>query len=204
MAEDVICPLPRHGVSSFVSLCLRAFYVAGRCQAPSVPINRSRGVAAEQTAHPKSGPRRRRRAPARADARAHTLSSRGSGDGMSLRLSARLLSGLAVRARGPQRLCSLNPDTSAAVPPSWRSRLRPCTTRTHSARETRTCRAYAPFNIAPCGTTPAVTYRHRAITSFRATATIPMRRARWPLPKFARYQRVSALSGCHRTQFQAS
>jgi hypothetical protein len=67
-----------------------------------------------------------------------------------------------------------------------------------------TPRAYATFRIAPAGTTPLVTYRQSAITSLRATATIPIRRARLPRPKFARYHCVSALWGCHRTQFQAS
>ena len=45
--------------------------------------------------------------------------------------------------------------------------------------------AYAAFTIAPAGTTPAVTYRQSAITSLRATATMPIRRARFPLPKLA-------------------
>jgi len=36
---------------------------------------------------------------------------------------------------------------------------------------------YATFRIAPAGTTPIVTYRHSAITSLRATATIPIGRA---------------------------
>ena len=45
-------------------------------------------------------------------------------------------------SRGPQRLCSLDPDTSAAVPSLWRSRERdPDTDRTRSARETRRRRA---------------------------------------------------------------
>ncbi len=48
------------------------------------------------------------------------------------------------------------------------------------------------FHIAPSGTTPVVTYRHSAITSLRATATIPIRRARLPVPKCSRYHRVRA------------
>src|SRR4029077_17784065 len=43
----------------------------------------------------------------------------------------------------------------------------------------------ATFTRAPSGDKPVVTYRQRAITSLRAKATIPIRRARLPLPKFA-------------------
>lgn len=59
---------------------------------------------------------------------------------------------------------------------------RPNTVPCCRARE-RVDRAYATFTIAPSGTTPVVTYRHSAITSLRATATIPIRRARLPFPK---------------------
>jgi len=59
---------------------------------------------------------------------------------------------------------------------------RPNTVPCCRARE-RVDRAYATFTIAPAGTTPVVTYRHSAITSLRATATIPIRRARLPFPK---------------------
>ena len=65
--------------------------------------------------------------------------------------------------------------------------------------------AYAVFNTAPSGTAPVVAYRHNAISNFRASATTPMRRARLPrLAKPRVYQRVKALSGCHRIQFHAS
>jgi hypothetical protein len=63
---------------------------------------------------------------------------------------------------------------------------------------------YAAFRIAPVGTTPLVTYRHKTITNLRASATIPMRRARLPAPKRARYHSVRALAGCQRTQFHAN
>ena len=64
---------------------------------------------------------------------------------------------------------------------------RPSANRTRRAREMPGVAgaAYAAFRIAPAGTTPAVTYRQSAITSLRATATIPIRRARVPVPKFA-------------------
>lgn len=39
---------------------------------------------------------------------------------------------------------------------------------------------YARFKTAPAGGSPVVAYRHSAIISFRASATIPMRRARAP------------------------
>ena len=89
--------------------------------------------------------------------------------------------------RGPQRLCSLDPEhlcggTLFVAVGRW---ARPFTSRTRRARETPRREPYAPFTIAPVGTTPCVTYRQSAITSLRATATIPIRRARLPFPNFA-------------------
>lgn len=109
-------------------------------------------------------------------------------------------------SRGPQRLCSLDPDTSAAAPPSSRSRKATLPNTVRAARVSASIRerAYATFRIAPAGTTPVVTYRHSAITSWRATATMPIRRARFPVPKCSRYHCVRALCGCQRTQFHAS
>ena len=53
-----------------------------------------------------------------------------------------------------------------------------------AARVRRSPRAaYAGFSTAPAGTIPSVTYRHNAMTSLRATATIPIFRARAPVPK---------------------
>ena len=62
---------------------------------------------------------------------------------------------------------------------------RPFANRTRRARETPMAidAPYATFTMAPSGTTPSVTYRQSAMTSLRATATIPIRRARLPLPK---------------------
>jgi len=56
-----------------------------------------------------------------------------------------------TQARGPLRLCSLDPDTGAAVPSPFRSPRRPNAQRTRSTRETRRLerRAYATFTIAP-------------------------------------------------------
>ena len=62
---------------------------------------------------------------------------------------------------------------------------RPYTNRTRSARETRRP-SRAPTRLSgsrPPARRPVVTYRHSAITSLRATATIPIRRARLPCPK---------------------
>src|SRR5436190_5119977 len=114
---------------------------------------------------------------------------------------SRLLSERARRIGGPQRLYSLDPDTEAAVPSSWR--LRVATRReSYSPRAgppvglVATERCYAAgFRTAPVGTTPVVAYRHSAISSLRASATIPIRRARLPMPKRVRYQVVSALCG---------
>ena len=62
---------------------------------------------------------------------------------------------------------------------------RPVANRTRRARETRRREPYATVLIAPVGTTPCVIYRHSAITSLRATATMPIRRARFPFPNRA-------------------
>ena len=63
---------------------------------------------------------------------------------------------------------------------------------------------YAVFTTASVGMIPCTAYRHKAMTNLRASATIPIRRSRLPRPKRSRYQQVSALAGCQRTQFQAS
>ncbi len=75
-----------------------------------------------------------------------------------------------------------------------------------AARVSASIRAgrYATFRIAPAGTTPVVTYRHNAIRSLRATATMPIRRARVPCAKRSRYHCVRGLCGCQRTHVQAS
>jgi len=83
-------------------------------------------------------PRRRRSHHHRVCARGHT-SSPHAGPAMRHESMTQRSPSIRARARtrGSQRLCSLNPDTSAAVPPPWRSWTRPCTNRTRSARETR-------------------------------------------------------------------
>ena len=75
------------------------------------------------------------------------------------RTQPRLLSGRTRQARGPQRLFSLEPDRSAAVPSLCRSRWRPCTARTRSTRDRSTQRppVYAAFTIAPVGNSPVFT-----------------------------------------------
>ena len=56
--------------------------------------------------------------------------------------------------------------------------------------------AYAFCSSAPSGTTPVLRKRHSAMSNFRATATIPIRRKRAPpLPKRARNQTRRALAG---------
>ena len=51
-------------------------------------------------------------------------------------------------------------------------------------------------SVAPSGISPYSTYRHNAISSFRATATMPIRRSRrLPWPNLPRYHRVRTLSG---------
>ena len=56
--------------------------------------------------------------------------------------------------------------------------------------------AYASLSSAPSGKTPVSRNRHSAMSNLRATATIPMRRARLPPPpKRSRNQQRSALSG---------
>ena len=56
--------------------------------------------------------------------------------------------------------------------------------------------AYQSFSVAPSGMMPASTKRHRAIASFRASATMPTFRPRIPLePNRSRHQIESLLSG---------
>jgi hypothetical protein len=92
------------------------------------------------------------------------------------------------------------------VPPSY-PRFRAGTRSSRRGRATSSCargapraarrsQAAWPFTIAPSGISPCSTYRHSAISSFRASATIPMRRCRrLPRPNLSSYQRVSALVG---------
>jgi hypothetical protein len=55
------------------------------------------------------------------------------------------------------------------------------------------------LSAAPWGNSPVAKNRHRAIRTWRATATIPMRRQRFPPPpKHSRNQPLKALSGCSR------
>jgi hypothetical protein len=55
---------------------------------------------------------------------------------------------------------------------------------------------YASLSSAPCGRSPVSRKRHRAMSNFRATATIPMRLRRFPPPpKRSRNQQLRALSG---------
>jgi hypothetical protein len=56
--------------------------------------------------------------------------------------------------------------------------------------------AYASLSTAPSGNTPVSRKRHRAMSNFRATATIPIRLKRLPPPpKRWRNQQLRALSG---------
>ena len=49
------------------------------------------------------------------------------------------------------------------------------------------CQPSIGFSCAPSGTTPVSRYRHNAINSLRASATIPIRRRRFPLPPKRRW-----------------
>ena len=115
-----------------------------------IAINECSSVlAAEQTAHPIGGPRRRptltrisaraTRAGVHACRRCPSSSSRASGCASWVCApSPRLLSEHARLSRGPLRLCSLNPDTSAAVPVSVSvARARPGRTPYRAARVRR-------------------------------------------------------------------
>jgi hypothetical protein len=79
------------------------------------------------------------------------------------------------------------PDTGATVPSSWRSTVRHDPSRNvRAARVSASERSpYATFRIAPVGSTPVVAYRQSAMSNFRASATIPIRRARLPVPNLA-------------------
>jgi hypothetical protein len=162
-----------------------------------------------------SGPRRRRRhhtiglgVPPGQYSHAVVDRHAGSGDCLVIHTQTRLLSELAPAGCGHPETYSSRPDHNGGgtffvsvangdtgaltcTPPAWAVILRAF--------------AYAAFTTAPAGTAPVVAYRHNAISNLRASATTPMRRARLPrLAKPRAYQRVKALSGCHRIQFHAS
>src|SRR4029453_2389331 len=65
--------------------------------------------------------------------------------------------------------------------------------------------AYPSLSTAPAGKTPVSRKRQSAMSNLRATATIPIRRKRFPpLPKRSRNQTLRALSGCKRSQLHAT
>ena len=132
------------------------------------------------------------------------LVSRGSGCASERTAPRRLLSEHAQHVRGSQRLCDLRSRHVVLQHLLLYDRKSDPVLSVRSAREFGGVRDYAACMIAPSGTVPLVTYRQSAIVSLRATATIPMRRARLPRPKRFRNHRVSALWGCHRTHVQAS
>lgn len=173
----------------------------GPLSSPSRLLNRASVVAAEQTAHPEAV-----RAGGAADhscrTRVRNRTIRGPGyEGESMTQPSPSIRARA-RWRGFPETVQSQSGPSAAVPPSWRSGSDP--PRTVRAARTPRRRYATGFKRTPDGTTPPVTYRQSAISSLRASATMPIRRARFPLPKLARYHCVSALCGCHRTQFHAS
>jgi hypothetical protein len=124
--------------------------------------------------------------------------------------SARLLSEHAHDVHGPQRLCDLRSRHGVLqhlllFDRVGVDRVGDPVLSVRSAREpVGVVRDYAAFTMAPSGALPLVTNRQRAITSLRATATMPIRRARLPVPNRSRNHRVRVLCGCHRTQVQAS
>src|SRR5262249_3184067 len=64
---------------------------------------------------------------------------------------------------------------------------------------------YRGVTTTPSGTIPVVAYRHRAMRILRATATIPIRRTRFPPPAKRRANHcVIGLAGCHRIHCHAS
>jgi hypothetical protein len=65
--------------------------------------------------------------------------------------------------------------------------------------------AQAALRCAPSGMPPLSRPRHRAMSNFRVTATIPMRLRRFPPPpKRSRHQPLRALSGWERTPLHAN
>jgi len=157
------------------------FYVPGRCQPPAV------GALVASSLKPSVFTRVRGR--------------RGCSDpGLAFYPSARDLTRLPETVQSRSRTLALRSLLRCG------RRRRPYEHRTRNSRATRRLerRAYAVFRIAPCGTTPVVTYRHSAITNLRATATMPIRRARFPLAKCVSNHCVNGLCGCHRTQLHAS
>jgi hypothetical protein len=110
----------------------------------------------------------------------------GPGVGVGHRPSTPLLSGMRELAQLPETLQS-RPGHETAAPSLGRSSLTLPISRARrarqcvviSSRQSRQRResCYA-FSSAPSGAMPVVAYRHNAISSLRATATIPIRRDR--------------------------
>ncbi len=138
-----------------------------------IHIIRSSVSAAEQTAHSMSGPRRR---PSRSD-RSPSVRPLAAHAGPVLRHESRTQRSPSIRARAPwrgsQRLCSLTPDTGAAVPPLWRSRWRDPAQTVPAARVRRTAvvlgrfqdragRHDTPRHIPPQGDHQLARHRHNA------------------------------------------
>src|SRR3981189_3211386 len=112
-------------VNHFSCSCLRAFYVVGRCQALLQTF--SFGIYTRIHWLLRMQPALSTPILSRVRFERESVTQRSP--------SIRAHTGL----RGPQRLCSLNPDHGAAAPPSWRSRettpQKPCVQR---ARDTAT------------------------------------------------------------------
>jgi len=154
---------------------------------------------------PRAGRRRQPRRQHRVAPGANVTSHAGLDVRLGVPPSARLLSEHAQHVRGPQRLCGLRSRHGVLQHLLLYDRVGDPVLSVCSARErVGVVSGYAACTIAPSGTVPLVTYRQSAMTSLRATATIPMRRARLPTPNRSRNHRVSALCGCHRTHVQAS
>src|SRR5215207_7078238 len=95
-----------------------------------------------------------------------------------------------------------NLPTAPPLKPGRPRPTHPCTGPVVSARG----RAYAApvRSTAPVGSVPSRSYRHSAMTSLRASATMPTRRCPGPpRPNRRRYHCVRALSGCHCTHTHA-
>ena len=164
---------------------------------PQLTVNRSSVVAAEQTAHPMSGPRRRRVAPLRRAQRGHARSAVSAAARLAFYPSAR------AAARPPETIQS-QAERWRRYPLRGGRRRRTLTNRTRRARgaaraAARRALQHRARRHDPCGRPAPERDQEFARKRDDADFARP-----FPVPKRARYQRVSALCGCQCTQLHAS
>ena len=191
----------------FSSCFLTSFYEAVGCQAPAVFPAFERAPAGAGSSQ--AGSPRRRRRDHRARVRTYRLAP--SHTGRSVRSQASPDHLLSVVTRGHTPAAHMRWTEGRAAPSVRRFPKEPGGQASGAHQCGRRARARARSlassvsGARPRASRPWSTNRHNAITSLRATATIPMRRLRPPAAANRRVNHAaSALSGCQRSQHHAS